>query len=261
MMQTLLICGFLLVLCVMAYVLRALTATGAFAALITGLLVYLGFDVAGLILLGAFFVTSSFWSEFKRSAKKSMEEKLAKGATRDWRQVAANGGAAAIFSLLYSMNQDITWFIGFAVCLASSNSDTWASEIGSLSRKKPFFIRTFKRVDRGTSGAVSVLGTVAALAGSSLIALLSYWLFDVNPMVAFLIFIFGWGGNIIDTIIGAYYQQLFVCQKCGLETERHFHCQLPASRIKGFAFIDNDMVNFLSGLIASVLAIIIAAAI
>lgn len=55
--------------------------------------------------------------------------------------------------------------LGFMVCLASSNSDTWASEIGSLSRKKPIYIRTFKRIERGTSGAISGLGTVAAFAG------------------------------------------------------------------------------------------------
>ena len=29
--------------------------------------------------------------------KKEIEEKLAKGATRDWRQVIANGGGAALF--------------------------------------------------------------------------------------------------------------------------------------------------------------------
>ncbi len=62
----------------------------------------------------------------------------------------------------------IIWLMGFIVCIASANSDTWASEIGSLSKKNPIYIRTFKRIERGTSGAISLLGSIAALSGSLL---------------------------------------------------------------------------------------------
>ena len=64
--------------------------------------------------------------------------------------------------------------------MAAANSDTWASEIGSMSKGKPISVKTFKRAERGTSGAVSLLGTFAAVVGSFLIALPSYFLFDLN---------------------------------------------------------------------------------
>jgi uncharacterized protein (TIGR00297 family) len=236
------------------YVLKSLTVTGAIAAIITGLAVYLGFGIRGLILLGVFFTSSSLWSKYKSSAKRVIEEKLAKGATRDWRQVFANGGAAAFFSVVYYYHEDIIYLIGFVVCLASANSDTWASEIGSLSRKQPVYIRTFKRVEKGTSGAVSLLGSTAALAGSLLIAIFSYWLFQLNFVLVLLIFLCGYLGNVIDTLVGAFYQQVYICKECGLETEKKEHCYKQTTRIKGSPIVDNDMVNFLSGVVAAVIA-------
>ena len=108
--------------------------------------------------------------------------------------------------------------------MASANSDTWASEIGTLSKNKPIYIRTFKRIEKGTSGAVSLLGAIAALLGSLLISLLAIGFFNWS-FHFFIIFIFGFLGNVIDTIIGAFYQQVYVCSKCGIETEKKIHCE------------------------------------
>jgi uncharacterized protein (TIGR00297 family) len=255
MTEPLIVITIILLTAIIGYFLKSLSISGAIAAFLTGLTVYSGFGINGLILLGVFFASSSLWSKYKSSEKKVLDEKLAKGARRDWRQVAANGGTAAIFSICNDLHYDVIWIIGFTVSLASSNSDTWASEIGSVSKGKPVYIRTFKRVDKGTSGAISTLGTTAALFGSLLIALVSTRLFELNVAQLFIIFLFGFIGNIIDTLFGAYYQQTYICKECGIETEKKFHCQKSTKRIKGLSFVDNDMVNFLSGLIAAVLAL------
>ncbi|MFB5195469.1 DUF92 domain-containing protein [Neobacillus sp. KR4-4] len=257
MIVTIIIVIFILLGSASGYQSKSLTRSGALAASIVGLAVYLGFGINGLYLLGAFFASSTFWSKYKSSSKYIIEEKLAKGATRDWRQVAANGGAAGLFSIIHYFNHDMIWLIGFLVCLASANSDTWASEIGSLSKQDPLYIRTFKRVEKGTSGAISFLGSAASLAGSFLISIIGFWLFDLGLFFTCLVFLFGYLGNVIDTLIGAFYQQLYVCGQCGIETEKKSHCQMPTARIKGMVFVDNDMVNFLSGFLASVFAIII----
>ncbi|TDL77187.1 DUF92 domain-containing protein [Rhodococcus qingshengii] len=235
---------------------RSLSSSGANAAVAVGVAVYFGFGLKGLFLLGLFFATSSFWSKYKSSAKKDIEEKLAKGTTRDWRQVLANGGCAALLSIIYYFQQDMIWLIGFVVCLASSNSDTWASEIGTLSKRKPVYIRTFKPIEKGTSGAISLLGTAAALFGSMLITFAGAWLFRLGIFHFLIIFLFGFLGNVIDTLFGAYYQQVYICTKCGIETEKKVHCKTSTKRIKGYHLVDNDMVNFLSGFIAALLAMI-----
>ncbi|WP_419956129.1 DUF92 domain-containing protein [Neobacillus niacini] len=257
MIQTIVISTIIILGGIAGYLERSLSSNGAIAAVIVGAAVYFGFGIKGLLLLGLFFITSSLWSKYKSSAKKDIEEKLAKGATRDWGQVAANGGSAALISIIYYFQQDLVWLIGFIVCLASSNSDTWASEIGTLSKRKPLYIRTFKPIEKGTSGAVSLLGTTAAIFGSMLIAFAGAWLFDLQLFHVFIIFLFGFLGNVIDTIFGAYYQQVYICNKCGIATEKKVHCQMAAKRIKGYHLVDNDMVNFLSGLIAALLAMIV----
>lgn len=257
MMKSLLMLAVMFFLGYAGYRVHSLSKSGAIAAAVVGYAIYLGFGYKGLLILGVFFVTSSYWSKYKSAAKEKMEEKLAKGGARDWRQVFANGGAAALFSVIYYFSPASIWLIGFAVSLASANSDTWASEIGSLSKKAPLYIRTFKRVEKGTSGAVSGLGTIAALSGSFLIALISVWSLKLDILAGGIVFLFGFIGNVIDTLVGAFYQQLFVCRLCGLETEKRMHCGQRTTRIKGISLIENDMVNFLSGLIAAILAMVV----
>lgn len=250
-----LIVGFLIFCTVLAgYLLRSLTISGAGAAFFTGLAVFYGFGVKGLLLLGIFFLTSSLWSKFRSSSKHLLEDRLAKGSQRDWRQVAANGGIAAILGVIYPFYSHPAVLVGFAVALASSNSDTWASEIGPISKKRPVSLRTLKRVDKGTSGAVSLLGTVAALAGAFLIAAAGSYLFNLPLWEAVLIFFCGFLGNLIDTLLGAYLQKLYLCESCGIQTEKPHHCGRDTKRIRGISFLDNDLVNFLSGLPAVILA-------
>ncbi|OCA91111.1 hypothetical protein A8F94_04425 [Bacillus sp. FJAT-27225] len=236
---------------VSGWYLRALTTSGAVAAIVCGLLIFAGTGAEGLILLGVFFVSSSLWSMFKSKSKALLEEKLAKGSRRDWRQVAANGGPATLCSLLFIFTGNDIWVICFASAIASSNSDTWASEIGPLSGKEPFSILTWRRAERGTSGAVSLLGTTAGVAGSAVIAIAAVLFFELEITTGLLIFIFGFLGNVMDTVLGAYAQAMYSCSVCGMETEKRYHCGHRTRKIKGIGFLDNDLVNFMSGILAA----------
>jgi uncharacterized protein (TIGR00297 family) len=232
---------------------RLLTKSGAIAAVVVGLFTALGFGWKGFIVLGLFFSSSSYWSKYKHEKKQKAEQKLAKTSCRDWQQVAANGGIAALCGLLYFFHHHVVWELVFFISIASANSDTWASEIGTLSKARPFFIRTFKRTEKGTSGAVSALGTFAGLGGAFLIAIVSSLLFALNWNYFYFIFFYGFFGNIIDTILGAFVQASYSCPDCSAETEKTLHCGKPTKLKRGISFINNDAVNFLSGLIASII--------
>ena len=236
---------------------RLLTISGGFAAFFTGIFVYIGLGVKGLFILGLFFASSSLWSKIKNAKKQRAEELLVKGSQRDWQQVFANGGLAALSSALYYFTKDPVWLLGFCMTIAAANSDTWASEIGSMSKERPIFIKTLKRTDRGTSGAVSLIGTFASILGSFLIAFTSFLLFQLNGNEFILVGVLGFLGNIIDTLLGAFVQAGYQCSQCGLKTEKPFHCEQKTNLIKSHSFLNNDVINFLSGLCSLLMGILI----
>ncbi|PLS15237.1 DUF92 domain-containing protein [Bacillus sp. M6-12] len=233
------------------FLIKSLSFSGAIAAGAVGYCVALAFGVKGLLILGAFFASSSFWSKYKAAKKEKIEDKLEKGGARDWIQVAANGGAAAAASLLYLVYDHEIMLLVFLASIAAANSDTWASEIGVLSKRPPVFIRTFKEAEKGTSGAVSAAGTAAALAGSLLIALLGSILFSKGLAWFITVAAIGFTGNLADTLLGAFIQAEYRCPRCRLKTEKKVHCGTDTVLIKGWAHFNNDVVNGLSTFFAA----------
>lgn len=234
---------------------KLLKPSGAFAAFLTGLFVWGGFGLKGLILMGVFFLTSSLLSRYKRKVKEHLGEIHEKGSARDWAQVAANGGTAAFAGMANFIAPDPVWLIVLAISLASANADTWASELGVLSKQQPISIKSFRRVPRGTSGAISGFGTAATAAGSLLIALAAWYLFGEDPLWALLVFLFGVAGSLLDTLLGAYVQASFACVRCQLITENLAHCSTPTRKVSGFTRINNDAVNFISGFTVAIMGI------
>lgn len=247
--------GYLLLITVVSYLAfkrNSLTKDGGIAAIFVGVGIAIGFGYKGLLILGVFFVTSSSLSKFKKKSKKDMEAKAGKGSRRDAIQVLANGGAASIVAIIFFFHEQSIYIPIFAVLLAAANSDTWSSEIGSLSKKKPISLRSFKRIDTGSSGAVSLLGSVAGIVGSFFIAISSYLLFPISLKEAFIVFVAGCIGNIIDTLLGAFLQAEYQCTNCHAIIEKVDHCGMVAKRMKGLKWMNNDVVNTLSGISAAV---------
>lgn len=239
------------------YKLKSLTASGGLATIAVGSSVALGFGYGGLMLLGAFFASSSLWSKFKSDYKEiRIAGKIAKGEQRDSIQVFANGGVPALLGILMTVYPSSSLFYAFIASIAAANADTWASEIGSVSRKKPFLITNFRQVDPGTSGAVSSLGTIAALFGSLFICLLSNLYWGLPMYITVLLVIFGFAGNLMDTILGATIQVSFKCKICNVETEKSIHCQHKTLQYKGYGYFNNDTVNLLSILFSAIITAI-----
>lgn len=234
-----------------------LSISGSVAAFFIGIFIMLGFGLDGLVLMGVFFLTSSLWSRYKQTRKKFLGELHEKGSTRDWAQVAANGGTAALIGLVNFMFPHPAWILAFSISLASANADTWASEIGTLSKKSPLSVKTLQRVPRGTSGAISGLGTFASAAGSLLIALTAKMLFSLEWEWTLGVFFFGLAGSILDSILGAYIQAMYNCKVCGLQTEKVIHCAKPTAKVSGSDWFNNDVVNFFSCFITSLMGTIL----
>lgn len=239
--------------------LKALSLSGGVGTFLVGIFIALGFQGYGLLLIGLFFVTSSFWSKYNRNKKEKISDMHEKGSRRDLVQVLANGGVPALIGVLAYFFPADYWIYGFVTSIAVANSDTWASEIGSLSRKRPYSVLRMEKVETGTSGAISSLGTLAAISGSALIGIASYILWDdVNEIAALFIIIMGVIGCFIDTLLGATVQSSYQCKECGKLVEKTLHCNRPTKLVKGKAWINNDVVNISSILIASLLIMLLS---
>lgn len=235
------------------YYIRSLSFSGSIASFVTGCCVAIGFGWEGLVVLGAFFSSSSYWSKYKHQQKGTLEEMLEKGSQRDWVQVLANGSIASFTSLSFYFTGDNIWMLAFLVSIAAANSDTWASEIGVLSKRKPIYILTLKSVEKGTSGAVSFLGTLSSFGAALFIAVVAYFLFSIHSItVVVLIAIFGFIGSVVDTLLGATVQAIFKCEKCSIVTEKTIHCEKDTVLIKGIKWCNNDVINWLSVFIATI---------
>jgi len=245
----------------LAYQAGALSRSGMLAAWLLGAVV---FDFGGLawaIILLGFFVSSSLLSRLAKNKTSGLEDKYSKDSRRDAAQVMANGGLAGglvtIGFLLSLSAPNSNWLmvIWLAYCgsLAAANADTWGTELGVLSRKPPILITTGQPVDRGTSGAISLCGTLAMLAGSGFIALLAAFLgwtglmpSGVLPWGAYLLAATaGTAGALVDSLLGATLQAIYICPACKKETEQHpYHtCGAPTQRVRGLPWLNNDLVN------------------
>src|SRR5512136_2395481 len=92
-----------IVIALVAWKAGSLSISGAWAAVLTGGLI---FGLGGLdwaVLLLTFFISSSILTKAFSKRKASLAEKFSKGSQRDWGQVLANGGMGALLAVGFAI--------------------------------------------------------------------------------------------------------------------------------------------------------------
>ena len=261
---------------VLAYRARSLDRRGALAAAVLGTVV---FGLGGLgwaVVLLTFFISASALSKVFKTRKDVVGQDFAKGSRRDAGQVSANGGVGGSLALSFFVLAWITpesrflpaLWLGFCASFAAANADTWATELGVLNPRRPVLISTFRRVPQGTSGGVSLAGTLAALAGAGLVGLAAVLSVAAGwapmggmPLWAQFLVITGAGllGSFVDSYLGATVQAVYDCPACEKETERHpLHvCGMETVLKRGLPWLNNDWVNTACTLSAGLLGMLL----
>jgi uncharacterized protein (TIGR00297 family) len=242
---------------------RSLAASGVLGAVLVGTVIFGFGGWAWGTLLVVFFVSSSALSHFKAARKAALAEKFSKGSQRDLAQALANGGAAALLAAANALWPHPAWWAAFAAALATVNADTWATELGVLSRARPRLVTTGQPVEVGTSGGVTAAGILAALAGAALIGLVAAgfdlaagWTLPAAAGLLAVVALAGLLGSLADSVLGATVQAIYCCDVCGQETERHplHRCGSPTRHVRGWRWLDNDWVNFISSVVGAAVA-------
>ncbi|GAB4282211.1 MAG: DUF92 domain-containing protein [Candidatus Promineifilaceae bacterium] len=246
-----------LVIAGLAFWRGSLTESGVVGALLVGTLTFgLGGWVWG-ILLGVFFVSSSALSHFKESEKRAVAEKFDKGHRRDFGQAMANGGLGSLVAVASVVWPSPLWFALFVGVMATVTADTWATELGTLSKRPPRLITTGQVVEVGSSGGVSRLGTAVSLAGGLLIGVTAA-LLTGQILLVLLGGLGGLAGSLFDSLLGATVQQIFYCDVCQKETEKKVHkCGQYTRPLRGWGWLNNDLVNLIASFIGGCTAVVL----
>ena len=224
---------------------HTLTESGQWAAFFAGIVA----TAAGwwwALTLIAFFVTSVALTRWRLPDKLRLTEgSLPRATERNARQVLANGGVFVV--LAFASAGGARERLGFAAlgALAAAASDTWSTEIGTLFGGTPRLITTGAPVQPGMSGGVSAAGFAGAAAGAAFIAVFgALSVPDHHAQLAMAAAAGGFGGGLLDSVVGATLQSRRFCERCSQWTERRVHvCGFRTRHARGIQWMSNDAVN------------------
>jgi uncharacterized protein (TIGR00297 family) len=234
------------IIAIVSYKIHFLDRGGSALAFLMGSIIFsLGGWAYTLPILG-FFISSSLLSKGGKLKKKQLAATYQKSGIRDFHQTLANGGVATILVLTSFLSGYEMIYYVYIASLAAATADTWGTELGIFSKKNPVLITNFNSVSPGTSGGISIIGSIASLFGSIFIVFIGSLFISLTSYQIIFIVLFGYAGSLMDSIIGATLQGQYKCEICNKNTESKFHCKCKTNLIHGKPYIDNDLVNLFS---------------
>ncbi|MFT9008757.1 MAG: DUF92 domain-containing protein [Bifidobacterium sp.] len=225
-----------------AYRRSAITTDGIVAAELTAATLYAfsSIWVAGSLLL--FFIAGSLVSKISNRSKRKGESRQGDVGARNWKQVLCNSlpACVAVWLSHFSQSTNTGALICFSV-FAAACADTFSSEIGMLSHGKVLNLINLKPVPNGTSGGVTLLGVIAGIAGSALLAIPSAGQYGIRGFV--FVCALGFAGTLVDSALGSTIQQRFADESGQLMDAPAYPRQRAAV---GIAYTSNNVVNMLT---------------
>jgi uncharacterized protein (TIGR00297 family) len=215
----------------------SLTDAGLFHAFLLGWGLWSTLGVAGWVYGVAYFVFGVAVTKVKMAEKESLGIAEKRGGARGPENVWGSAGTAMICAIasINAPTADVARAlnVGFAASLATKLSDTFGSEIGKAYGKTCYLITTFKLVQRGTEGAVSVEGTLAGVVASIIMAAISVALGLISGSSAIAaVIIAALVATTVESYIGAIFQD-----------------NVP--------WLTNELVNFVNTLIGAAIAMLL----
>ncbi|MGA3211331.1 MAG: DUF92 domain-containing protein [Terriglobales bacterium] len=217
-----------LVFAMVAHRMGSVSRSGAAAGAAVSFLLYAVCGLQGFLVLGVLFLITAGTTRLGKDRKRRLGIGEHRRGRNGW-QVLANVSAAALLAVvaLYASRPEI--LLASVAALAEAAADTAASEVGKALSSHVYLITTFRRVDVGSDGGISVIGTLSGIAAALLTAMAAAVLGLVPARwlpAAFGAAVFG---SLLDSFLGA------TVQRSG--------------------WLNNSAVNFLSTIAAAAIAV------
>jgi len=241
---------------------KFLTLSGTIATFILASFIFGLGGIKWSVPILTFFILSSILSKLRKKKNEVVETYFEKSGVRDYLQVFANGGLGGVLVIINAINPDEIFYLIYLATLSAVCADTWATEIGTWKKTATYNILNLRPVAQGVSGGISVRGTVGAILGSTAILFSGILWIDISYIhYAILIITAGVFGSMIDSVLGATIQVQNKCSVCNKVTEKIVHCGKEADHFSGYKWINNDAVNFFSGIAGALFLLFLKAAI
>ena len=201
----------LFILGFITYYRKSLDLFGSAVMIIMGVIIIFSAGANWLLLIILFLVMSLVATRYSKKYKRSLGQFEGRRTSKN---VISNGVVACFMAAFGGYY--LPFVGGFIGAIATATSDTLASEIGVLDQN-PRLITTLQKVDPGTNGAISGLGTAVGICGAAVIGIAAYFLGIMpNPLIAISVSIIsGTVGCFMDSILGALFENR------GLITNEH----------------------------------------
>ncbi len=155
----------------LGYFAKTVTVPGAIIGAGIGVTVFVGAGAAGWLLLFASFLCAAAVTRLGYRRKLAAGIAESRGGRRGAGNAIANTGLAAwAAAIALGMSDPSLARLAIVAALVTSASDTVASEIGKAWGRTTWLLIGFRRVDPGTTGAVSMEGTLAGMAAAVALA-------------------------------------------------------------------------------------------
>lgn len=212
---------------------RTVRVSGAVCGGVLGTIILVCAGWQGWLLLlltfGAAVITSRLGLQRKNRLGIAEERGGRRGAGNAFANTGVSAFAAVMAVLTYAHDPAL---LAFTAALVAGASDTVASEIGKAWGRRTFLVTTLRRVPPGTSGAMSLEGTLAGVVSAALLALAAYALGLVTLSGVWVVVAAATAGALVESILGATLEERGV--------------------------VNNDVLNFINTSVAAFVAIKLA---
>jgi uncharacterized protein (TIGR00297 family) len=157
---------FALALGIAAYKMKAADAEAVLSEVIICLLVIFFAGIFWFLLLLTFYLLGSGFTRYKYAKKQELRIAQSRGGVRGYKNVYSNSLVPLALAVLYGVYGSDLFVFAFLGSVATATGDTLASEIGETARSTPRMITTFRPVEPGVDGGVTLLGEAASVFGS-----------------------------------------------------------------------------------------------
>ncbi|MEO6260058.1 MAG: DUF92 domain-containing protein [Thermoanaerobaculia bacterium] len=154
------------VLAVLGLLLGGVDLSGCVAGWLLGNIVVVGAGPAMYVALLAFFILGTLCTKLGYARKSSAGLAQHGGGRRGASHAFANVGVAAACAVACWRGLGLVPLFMGITALATATCDTVGSEIGQWLGRSTFRPLSFRRVERGTEGAISMEGTLAGIIGA-----------------------------------------------------------------------------------------------